>query len=65
MIGTGVSRNRFVVSLPDEQMRFLEREAVSAGLGRAHVIRTALGLLEKTRRAQEIDRQALANEGPY
>jgi len=56
MIGGGVSKNRVVISVADDQMAFLEQQADETGLGRAHVVRQALALLKsRVERAAAIE----------
>lgn len=59
----GVSHNRFVVSITNSQLKFVNRQAAVTGLGRAHVVRTALALLEvQVARAEAIERDRARNE---
>ncbi|MER9683030.1 hypothetical protein NKJ23_27530 [Mesorhizobium sp. M0184] len=61
----GVSHNRFVVSITNSQLKFVNRQAAVTGLGRAHVVRIALALLQaKVERVTAIERAVEANEGP-
>ncbi|MER9022684.1 hypothetical protein NKI01_09005 [Mesorhizobium sp. M0815] len=69
-IGRGVSHNRFVVSITDSQLKFVNRQAAITGLGRAHVFRKALALLQdkvsadaKAARAAAIEAEIADNEG--
>ncbi|MER8991056.1 hypothetical protein [Mesorhizobium sp. M0678] len=66
----GVSHNRFVVSITDSQLKFVNRQAAVTGLGRAHVVRKALALLQdkvsadaKAERAAAIESDRARNEG--
>ena len=62
MINDGVSKHRVVAHLPNSLKKFLESEIARTGHNSSAIIRQALALRQKTRRAEAIERDLAANE---